>query len=941
MEIRMKRLSLALARALGAGVAFSMAGIPGALAQQVDQQPQKIEKIEVTGSNIKRIEGEGALPVQVITQKDIERTGATTTEQLLRSIAVAVQGNSNTVAASVAGLNTAGVSGASLRGLGSQRTLVLINGRRISAGGTLTDSTTVDVNSIPLAAVERVEVLKDGASAIYGSDAIAGVINFILRKDYKGGEATAYYGESERGGGSTKRATGVVGFGDLAQDRYNVLFVGSYQKDQTLFGRDRGFAKSGINEGAQNDTSSGNTFPANITAADGSFGTRNPNFPNCAPSVVSPVFAATGYLGCRYDPSSQVALLPAAERSSLYGAAHFALTPDVELFAEASYARNRQRTVLQASPISDQFALPPNHPFVNLAPYNGGLPGVGSATIVLSPTSPFYPTAFVQGQTGGATPDVLVRYRTVQIGNRDFTDTSEQPRLVLGAKGTVIGWDFDAAYLYTQTKLTERQNAGTELYTKILPLLNSGQVNFFGPNTPAVQAQLNATQFIGDAYTTKTSTNSVAAKASKELLQLPAGPLAFAFGAEGRKEKFSTDVAAPLQIGDTTQYGGSNLPVDKSRNVEGVFGEVNIPIVKSLEVGAALRYDNYQGTGSKTTPKVNLRWQPVQQLLFRTSYGKGFRAPNLTELYQPQITGVSAPGLNDPLRCKLLDNNGVINTDSRDCVTQFNILLGGNTQLKPEESDNFTLGLVFEPTNKISIALDAFKIKLKNTIIFGVDPNAILADPARFGVFITRGAPDPGTPGLPGHVVQINQTNLNFGETKVQGVDVDFRVRIPAGDAGNFTVGLNGTYFDKYDIQNLDGTFTSVNGKVSPIVNGAGGAIPRWHHYLSANWAKGPWEALVAQNFQLGYQDIPGTFEDPSDPAFKPRRVGSYETYDLQGSYAGIKNLKLTLGIKNVLDRDPPYTNAGGQNFFQAGYDPGYADPRGRFYYGSVNYSFK
>ncbi|MGH7486007.1 MAG: TonB-dependent receptor domain-containing protein, partial [bacterium] len=330
-----------------------------------------------------------------------------------------------------------------------------------------------------------------------------------------------------------------------------------------------------------------------------------------------------------------------------------------------------------------------------------------------------------------------------------------------------------------------------------------------------------------------------------------------------------------------------------------------------------------------------------QQVLVRGAYSKGFRAPSLTELFQPQTIAVSANGLNDPLRCNKPDSNGVINNSASDCATQFPILVGGNSQLKPEESDNYTVGVVWEPIPNISLALDAFQIKLKNTIIFGVDPSAVLASPIQFGSLITRGPEDPTTPGLPGHVVQINQTDLNFGETKIRGLDVDLKVTYPVKDWGTFKLALNGTYFDQYEAQNLDGTFFSINGKVSPITNGAGGVIPRWHHYLSLYWNRGPWDVVVAQNFQVGYEDIPGTFEDPSDPAFKPRRVGAYETYDLQGSYTGFKNLKLALGIKNIFNRDPPYSNAGGQNYFQAGYDPGYADPRGQFVYGTVTYTFK
>lgn len=919
----MKRLSLALAQALGAGIVLSMAGIPSALAQEVAQAPQKIEKIEVTGSNIKRIAGEGALPVQVITRKDIERTGATSTEQLLQTVSVAVQGNTNTVAASGSGATSGGVSGASLRGLGSQRTLVLINGRRISSGGTATDSVTVDVNSIPLAAIERVEVLKDGASAIYGSDAIAGVINFILRRDYQGAEVSVEYGASPGSGssGDTTRATGAFGVGDLGQDRYNFMLIGNYQKERALFGRDRDFAKSGVNVAAGNDTTSGNTFPANINAVDGSFGTRNPNAPNnCAPSISDPLNRPL--TRCRFDPSPFVSLLPDTQRGSLFASGRFALTPDTELFAEASYTKSKQQFVIQPTPISDQFALPPNHPLFNVAPYNG------FDTIILRSTSPFYPTAFVQGITGGTTPDLNIRFRSFLTGLRDLTDTSEVPRLVLGVKGTAVGWDYDGALLYTETKLTEHTNGGYPLLTKILPLLNSGQVNFFGPNTPAIESQAQATNFIGDTYVTKTSTESAAAKASKELVQLPAGPLAIAVGVEGRKEKFTLSPNAIIQTGDVSGYGGNFLPIDKSRNAEALFSELNIPIVKSLEGNVAVRYDNYQGTGSKTTPKVGLRWQPVEQVLVRASYGKGFRAPSLTELFQPQITGVTGPGLNDPLRCPTT-------TSPTDCVTQFPILLGGSTTLKPEESDNYTLGIVFEPTKNISFGFDAFKVKLKNTIIFGLDPASVLLDLGKFGSHVTRGAPTVNCPGCPGPIVQIDQTNLNLGETRLTGLDVDFRFRFPMGETGNITVGLNGTYFDTYEVQNLDGTFGSVLGSVSFITNGNGGIIPRWRHYLSLDWTQGPWNFGVAENFQDSYLDLPSTVSGNT------REVGTYDTYDVHGSYTGIKNLNLTLGVRNIFDRAPPYTNAGGQNFFQAGYDPGYADPRTRFVYARVAYKFK
>jgi iron complex outermembrane receptor protein len=904
----------------------------------------EIETVVVTGSHIARTD-DTALPVQVITNEQIQQTGATSAEQFLKTVSAAVQGNSNVVSASTSGVNAGGVSGVSLRGLGSQRTLVLINGRRLSGGGTITDSVSVDVNSIPLDAIDRVEVLKDGASAVYGSDAIAGVINFIIRDDYQGANVGLYGGSTNDGGG-IKRANAAMGFGDLKADRFNVMVAAGYQSENSLFGRDRDFAAHGINVGALNDTTSGNTFPANVLipnagdfALPGAAGaTRNPLAPDsCSPSVVSPLQPSDR---CRFDPSSLVSLFPDAERGSVFTAAHFALNDDVQLYAEGSYSRNKQRFIIQPSPISDQFNLPDGHPLFNQAPYNRGV-ALGQApsrfafaTVVLKPSSPYYPTATVQSVTGGPTPDVLVRYRAVDSGNRDFTDTAEQPRGVVGIKGKVLDWNFDAGVLYAETKLTEHYNNGAPLYSKILPLLNSGQVNFFGDNTPDIEAQLRDANFVGDAYKTKTSIQSFNATASRELAKLPAGALAFAIGGEVRKEKFSTNPSAAMQLGDISTYGGNQLPMSQSRDVNALLAELNVPIVENLEADLAVRWDDYENVGSKTTPKASLRWQPVKQLLLRASYGKGFRAPSLTELYQPQTTGVTAPGLNDPVRCATTEN-------SNDCATQFNILIGGTPSLKPETSDNYTLGIIFEPTSNASAGFDAFRVKLKNPIIFGIDPASLLANEAQFSGFITRGAATADCPGCPGPIQQINQLNLNLGATNVDGVDADLRYRLDTGNAGTFTFGLIGTYFSKYEIQQPDGSFIGIAGRVSPIVNGAGGVVPRWHHYLSIGWSAGPVEAVVAQNFQARYKDIPGTFEDTEDPAFKVREVGSYQTWDVQGSYSGIQNLKIALGVKNALDRDPPYTNAGGQNFFQAGYDPGYADPRGRFFYGTLSYSFK
>jgi len=283
---------------------------------------------------------------------------------------------------------------------------------------------------------------------------------------------------------------------------------------------------------------------------------------------------------------------------------------------------------------------------------------------------------------------------------------------------------------------------------------------------------------------------------------------------------------------------------------------------------------------------------------------------------------------NDPLRCPV--------TGSRtDCSTQFTTINGGNPDLKPEKSTNATLGLVFAPTSNTSLAVDAFKINLKDTIVNGVTAATILGDLGKYGYLVTRGPVDPAFPTLPGPIVSITQTNLNLGETRVAGVDLDGRWILSTGEAGRFTTSLTGTYFTKYETQNPDGSFT---GGIDQVNSATGGVIPRWKHYLAIDWTLGPWGATLAQNFQKHYWDLPATNAAPTDPL---RRVGAYETYDLQVRYTGIKSLTLRGGVRNLFDRPPPYSNAGGQTGFQGGYDNTYGDPRGRFVYAGVSYEFK
>ncbi len=939
--LKKTKLCMSLTLACG-GVLLSAGGT--AVAQTSPAPGQQLERVEITGSSIKRIDAETALPVQVITREQIQKSGVTNVEQLLQTIS-AVSSSQGLTAASASGATTGGISAVGLRGLSSQRTLVLLNGRRIApyGAGFANDSVSVDVNSIPLAAIERVEVLKDGASSVYGSDAIAGVINFILRQDFKGIELNAEYGDTTHGGANFKKITGLAGYGDLATDRFNVMIVGSYQKEGKLFGSQRNFAKTDIHPYEGNDTTSGNTFPGNIVTYDpvtGQAGSRSRN-----PSTAA-TGNATTLLGCpapyatfdplfpqnrcRFDPAPLVALVPESERISVFAAGKFAITADIQAYLEGSFNRNTLRTVIQPVPLSDQFAIPAGNALCQQAPYNNTSSGPCQSAIRLQPSSPFYPTAYATATFGG-TPDLLVRYRSALTGNRDLTDISEAPRLVGGIKGVAIGWDFDATALYSESKVREQVNGGYPSLSKILPLLNSGNVNFFGPNSQSIQDQAAATNFIGDAFNIKSSLTSLTAKASRDVYTLPAGPIGFAIGAEGRRENYDFSASPTIQTGDISGYGGNFTNLSKKRNVGALFSELNVPIVKDLEANFAVRYDHYEGVGSSTTPKGSLRWQPTPQILLRSSYGQGFRAPSLQDLYAQNTQSVTPNGLNDPLRCSPpLATPPPGGNSPTDCQTQFTVTFGGNQNLKPEKSHNFTLGTVLEPVNNVSIGIDYWRIRLSDTIANGLNATTILSDPVKYAALITRGAPDPTQPGLPGHITNLLQTNLNLGISRLSGIDLDVKWRIPAGDWGKFTVNGSGTYMLRYDTSNLDDSYS---GNIALPNTSTGGVVPRFKSYLSVDWTRGPWSATAAQNFQLGYHDVDSNFTGV------PRDVRSYTTYDVQSTYSAFKSWRLTLGVKNLFDTDPPYTNNGAS--FQAGYDPQYADPRGRFIYGRVSYLFQ
>ena len=900
MKVRRKHLEIA------AGVTSAIAALAsaGAVAQDI--------RVEVTGSNIRRVEGEGALPVQVITREDIQKTGAQDAMELMNFISAANSAG-NVSLGNTIGTTTFGNQTASLRGLGGTSTLVLVNGKRLGtfAGG-VSGTEGVNLAAIPFNAVERVEILKDGASAIYGSDAIGGVINFIMRQDFKGAEASAFYGLPTRGGGGGEQwdISGTVGIGDLSKDRYNAFLSARYNDQQALEQRARDFSKTNYLPDINLNTTSGQSFPGFISTG----GIGNPGYPDCQGQLS---------LGgrCRFDPARfpGTQSLPETKQTNVFGTARFQINPDWQAYFTGLYSRQETNVAIQPVPLSDQI-------FTTATV-------TGAADILLPPSSPFYPHNLAQAAGVDGQP-LNVRYRCVECGNRTWTDLNEAWQTVLGAKGSAWNWDWDASINYSENKAKETPTGGIPLYSRILPLLNSGRVNLFGPNTPEISQEVRDTSFTEEAFHAKLYGYGIDLKGSGDIYKLPAGSMALALGVTAFKENLTQEPNPALQTGDVSHYGGNFLPIDHSRTQYALFGELNVPIVKTLEGNVAVRYDHYSDFGSTTNPKASVRWQPVRELLLRGSWGTGFLAPSLYELWNPAVPGLSQAGVSDPKRCpNPADPNAANNPD---CNTQYTVTFGGNPQLKPEKSEQTTIGFVFEPIAGTSLGIDWYHLDLKDLVTNGV-PIATILDPTlidTYSGFITRQAacpPSQFVPGAPCQITAIDQRFVNLGETRITGIDVDGRVTFPAQSWGRIRFNINGSYYIKYEAEQPDGSFAGFVSNAYQAV--ATGITPRWKHYAQLTWDYGPWATTLGQTFQTSYIDV------QTDPNGDLRRVGSMSLWDLQVNYSGFKNWNIAVGAKNLFDTNPPVTNS--NLTFQSGYDPSYYDPRARFVYARLTYAFK
>lgn len=925
------KVSAAMLAAFG-GCLFTGGGV--VVGQAIAQ-----ERVEVTGSLIRRVDGEGALPVVTIKVDDLVKAGATNAEQAVRFITQ--QQGGTVTSGSVSGTN-GGVAYADLRSLGSQRTLVLLNGKRVVPHPF--SSQAVDLNALPLSAVQRIETLPDGASSTYGTDAVAGVINFITYKEFKGGEIGISTQVTQHGGGDVSTASVLGGIGSLASNGWTILGALSARKQDPMRGDERGFSVSSYVPSQGFNGTSPTTFPANYSQS-GTVANANPTSPRCDPPGSISIPEANGnVIRCFADTQIYTQTVPIQDQYSLFLRGGFALGPNHTASLEYLFSSNHVQTQIAPSP-------------------EGGL--------TMPIASPFYPGNGQYPAAAGLdrTRPISIAWRTVPLGSRQGEQETKTQRLVAGLEGTVAGWDYAASLL---TSKAEVDNVFLNGYPQTQPLRNgvagcavplptngvcpagqaltfNGQpvfLNPFGAQTAAGLAYLQSIQVLGKVQEGNGKLDSFQLIGSRPLFKLGGGDSILGLTAEFRKEEmiYLTDVPKVSQAA-SSGLAGSGASRSGDRDIKALGAELTLPLMKGLEVIASIRHDEYSDFGNTTNPKLSIRWQPNSTFLIRGSANTGFSAPTLTQLYSPQATTFTANRYNDPVLCP----NGVPTAQavpSRDCGIQFQRLTGGNPALTPEDSRAWTVGFVIQPTNNLSFGVDYWSYYIKGAISAGIAETAVFADPVKYAdLFIRCSAAPPArralVPGCqtPGGdpLAYILNTNLNLGDFETKGFDIQAAWNSGQTPMGRFNVTARGSYVTNYRFQlERGGAWFNPVGNFNPQF---GGPVIRYQHISTFGWDKGPWSALLTHRFLDGYFDQNSQGAPFNVPPFNNRKVGDYTLFDLSVSYTGIKGLTLQAGILNLLDQDPPFTNQV-QRFQARGYDDRFHNPLGRTYQLSAKYSF-
>ncbi|WP_225547037.1 TonB-dependent receptor plug domain-containing protein [Chromobacterium violaceum] len=835
---------------LGAALPFS--------AHAADAGDNSLERVTVTGSNLRASAKAKTNPVQVLSAADIERSGKTSLPDVLRALAV---NSGNSFNEQYTGSFSAGTAGVSLRGLGQRNTLVLVNGKRVSNYATAQDlqETFVDLNSLPLKAVKRIEILKDGASAIYGSDAIAGVVNIILYPSYQGLELGADIGRDTSTGQDERRVNLLAGKGDLDKDGYNVWLSFDAQK------RDR-LDQSGVDWLKDNDFRGLPGGKLVRTPTNYYNGNPTQRFPHATGPAQDLDYGAVnpGKSGriWAYNPAQYTTLMPGIERyhAALHGS--YRLNAATEAYAEFLYGASHSAQIF-GPPLS----------------ISSSLRAWDSASQSLTPISNVLPAGNPSNPNASPTPFTANLF---DLGQRNKTDSVSFRRLLLGVKGSGELWDWDVSGLYSDSRLREYAYNFVNRYA-YEQLLANGGYNFIDPsrNSEAVRDSLRIRTMRPAWYRVA----SLDATASTELAQLPAGPVGFAAGYQLRREMMNSGTSSEVASG--TELRPALDLIRGGRTIQAAYGEFNVPISKTLSLNAAARADHYSDFGNAFSPKLGLRYQPLQSLTLRGSVSRGFRAPSLPEI--TSSTAVSYGSVQDPYD-PLTPNQNV----------SFTHLITANPNIKPERSTNANLGLVLAPTADTSVSLDYYRIRQRDVIGLE-DVSDIVRHPDAYPGAIVRDAQ--------GRLQTITQRFTNLGGRDTSGFDIELRQgwKLPGG---KLTLAAQWSRLLSFR-QPLQQGGEMQEGAGSNLL----GALPRWKGQTSANWDAGAWSSTLTWFHTDGYAQTGGDATQ--------QRVDGLDTFNLSASYAGIKRVTLTAAVQNLTNRRPPWDASASHYYDATQYDPG------------------
>jgi len=913
MNTRIKAMVGAL-RGIPLAAAWLSAGAlagPAAAQQTATDSAGVMPSVEITGSAIRRVQAETALPVQTITRAEIDKAGVTTAAELLTRVAANVNGLTDGASINVGG-DQRGFNGANLRGIGTSSTLVLLNGRRMANFASPGDDSGVDLNNIPAAALERVEVLLDGASALYGTDAIGGVINFITRKDFQGLELNTYFGKTREGGAGKRTASIGAGKGDIERDGFNVFAVADFQRTDALSTSQRSFIPGLQVAQRLGHLLSGYTSPANIRLTSAqrdhlqdigfTIGGKpitnrliNLSAPGCAaPANVYLPGGTGGMDACTYDYMGDTELYPKSEKSSLLARAVLKLGGGHQAYAELAASRAKTDYVGSAARVTGylDYRMVPQLAGTGLDQLDDDIPG-----------------------------ELELRMRLNEAGRRTSTLTSQGTRLVLGLTGTLGGWDYDTALNHSVNVVKDKDTHGYVLYDELLAGIADGRINPFGPSGAEGRALIDSIQVNDEVRHARGTTDSFDFKFSRALMQMAGGDLALAVGGEARRERNAFTPSALLlsdNINNDAAPEGGRATRD-SRDIRAVYGELLLPFARQWEAQLSARYDHYQQVGGEASPKIGLSYRPTQALLLRGSAGRGFRAPTLNDLHRPTVYSSTAT-LPDPVYCATVENNYA------DCADNWDTRRYSNAALKPERSRQFSLGAVFAAGRHVNASLDYWNIK-RTQLISEIGDDIILSNLDKYGDLVHRDED--------GVIDYIELRKENRGAQLAKGLDLALAVRGVDTGVGRFGARLNGTYVMASKIQNAPGDdfVSNLNRFVTD------GVVQRWRHTVSVDWDHGPLSATLSNTWSSGYEDQNTAINIDDGSVVAANRVKAYSLWDMSAAYVFNQHVKLRAGVQNLFDESPPYSNQA--YFFLSGYDPSYTDPRGRRFYVNATLSFR